>query len=79
MFDIEFVFETIVIALVLTIFITYKNFSVRKKMDERLGEECKEKMSFFFQHPFLTIGINFGIFIVTTAIVKLLYFVIFIE
>jgi hypothetical protein len=61
MFDVEFVFETSVIAFVLTFFITYNNFSVRKKMNDRLGDECKEKMSFFFKHPFLTIIINFGI------------------
>jgi len=79
MLDIEFIFETIVIAFVLTFFITYKNFSVRKKMDEHLGEECKEKMSFFFQHPFLTIIINFGVFLVATSLVKLLYHVIFKE
>lgn len=79
MFDVEFVFETTIIAFVLTFFITYKNFSVRKKMDERLGEECKEKMSFFFKHPFLTIVINFGIFVVVTALVKFLYFMIFKE
>jgi hypothetical protein len=77
MFDVEFVFETSVIAFVLTFFITYNNFSVRKKMNDRLGDECKEKMSFFFKHPFLTIIINFGIFVVVTAFVKFLYFIIF--
>ncbi len=77
MFDVEFIFETSVIAFVLTFFITYNNFSVRKKMNERLGEECKEKMSFFFKHPFLTIIINFGIFVVVTAFVKFMYFIIF--
>ena len=79
MFDVEFIFETTIIAFILTFFITYHNFSVRKKMDERLGDECKEKMSFFFKHPFLTIIINFGIFLVITAFVKFLYFIIFKE
>lgn len=79
MLDIEFIFETLVIAFVLTFFITYKNLSMRKKMNENLGEECKEKMSFYFQHPFLTIAINFGVFIVITVLVKLLYFIIFKE
>lgn len=77
MFDVEFVFETTIIAFILTFFITYNNFSVRKKMDERLGAECKEKMTFFFKHPILTIIINFGIFVVVTAFVKFLYFIIF--
>jgi hypothetical protein len=79
MFGIEFIFETSIIAFILTFFVTYNNFSVRKKMDERLGVECKEKMTFFFKHPFLTILINFGIFVVVTTFVKFLYFVIFKE
>jgi len=79
MFDIEFVFETVIIAVILTAFITSKNMSVRKKMNERLGAECKEKMSFFFKHPFLTVIINFGIFVLVTSFVKFLYFVIFKE
>lgn len=77
MFDIEYVFETVIIAVVLTIFITSKNISVRKKMNERLGEECKEKMNFFFKHPVLTAIINFGIFILVTSLVKFLYYIIF--
>ena len=79
MLDIAFVFEAIVIAFVLTFFITYKNVSMRKKMDAHLGEKCKEKMSFYFKHPFLTIIINFGVFLVATSLVKLLYHVIFKE
>ena len=79
MFDVEFVFETVIIAIVLTVFVTMKNFSVRKKMDERLGEECKEKMSFFFQHPVLTIILNFILFWIIASFVKFLYFIIFKE
>ena len=77
MIDIEFIFETLVIATILTIFFTAKNFDIRRKMNERLGPECKEKMSFFFKHPLLMIIANFGAFILITALVKTLYYAIF--
>lgn len=79
MLTIGFIFETVVIATVLTAFVTYNNFSIRKKMNERLGKECKEKMRFFFKHPFLAIVLNLGLFLLVTAIIKLLYKFIFKE
>ncbi len=73
----EFIIESVVIALILTSYTTYTNLRQRKKLKEKLGEDCKESVHFYFKHPYLCILTNFGVFLVITALIKLLHDIVF--
>ena len=73
----EFILESVLIALILTSYTTYTNLRQRKKMMEKLGEDCKESINFYFKHPYLSILTNFGIFLVITTVIKILHDIVF--
>ena len=73
----EFILESVLIALILTSYTTYTNLRRRKKLKEKLGEDCKESVLFYFKHPYLCILTNFSVFLVITALIKLLHDIIF--
>ncbi len=77
MITLEFILESVVVALVLTAYTSYVNLRQRKKMREQLGDKCKDSVKFYFKHPYLSILTNFGIFLVLTALLKLLHNIIF--
>ena len=72
-----FIIESVVIALILTSYTTFTNLRQRKKMKEKLGENCKESVGFYFKHPYLSILTNFSVFLVITALLKLLHDIVF--
>lgn len=73
----EFILESVLIALILTSYTTYINIRQRKKMKEKMGEDCKESVRFYFKHPYLCILTNFSVFLVITALIKLLHDIVF--
>ena len=77
MLSVEFIIESIVIALILTIYSSYVNMRERKKMMNNLGKDCKDSVRFYFKHPYLSILANFGAFLGITILLKLLHDIIF--
>ena len=77
MLTLEFIIESVVIALILTAYTTYTNLRQRKKLKEKLGDDCKESVRFYFKHPYLCILTNFAAFLTITALIKLLHDVVF--
>jgi len=73
----SFILESIVIAIILTLYTTYTNLRQRKRMKEKLGDDCKDSVKFYFKHPFLSILTNFGIFLIITILIKLLHDIVF--
>jgi hypothetical protein len=77
MFTIDYIFETLIISTVLTIFVAYNNFRMRRKLNNNLAEECKTKMSYFLKHPLQSIMFNFGLFFIVTFLLKWLNHILF--
>ncbi len=75
--DLRFVLETLVVTIILTSYVTYVNFSQRKKMHDKMDEECKENLAFSYRHPYWNILITFAAFFILTFLMKLLHDVIF--
>ena len=73
----EFILESIIIALILTIYTSYVNIRQRNKMMEKMGKDCKDSVRFYFKHPYLSILTNFSVFLAITALLKFLHDVIF--
>ena len=77
MLNSEFIIESIVIAIILTSYTSYINIRQRNKLREKLGDDCKESVSFYFKHPYLSILTNFSVFLVITVLLKLLHDIVF--
>ncbi len=73
----EFILESIVIALILTLYTSFVNIRQRRKMMTKMGKDCKESVRFYFKHPYLSILTNFVIFFAITVAIKLVHNAIF--
>ncbi len=75
--DLQFIIETIVVSIILTAYATFVNFSQRKKLHQKLAEECKDNLAFAHRHPYWNILITFSAFFILTFLMKLLHDVVF--
>lgn len=75
--DLQFIIETIVVSLILTAYATFVNFSQRKKLKDKLNEDCKDNLAFAHRHPYWNILITFSAFFILTFLMKVLHDIIF--
>jgi len=77
MINFQFILETLIVTAILTSYVSFMYFTQRKKMKQKIADDCKENMGFFYRHPYWTILINFGAFFLLTFFIKLLHDIIF--
>jgi Trk-type K+ transport system membrane component len=66
----EFVLEVLVTSIILTGFMSYNNYRIRRKMRRSQNAECLQEMSFFLKHPYFAFLFNLVVFILVTILVK---------
>lgn len=77
MLNLEFIIEAAVIAFILILYTSVRNYRLRKHIRDKFDKECYNSMSFVYRKPIIAALLNFSIFFLIALIIKILYFYIF--